>query len=62
MECPRCHEEKQLTHRIKSDKMNWLVCYECGVDAEVLQGKEHSNEGAMTIQLVEEKRNYEAIR
>ena len=54
MNCPRCMEERQLTHRVKSEELDLLVCYQCGIDAEIAQGAA-GTAGGMTIQLVETK-------
>jgi hypothetical protein len=49
MICPRCYEETPaLTHRVTSCILRLDVCYDCGVEAELINAKIGHN-GKMTI-------------
>lgn len=54
--CHQCGKTRELTHKITSEIINMTVCYECGIQAELVQHKaEHAEQalGAMTIKLFE---------
>ena len=53
MICPRCYEETPaLTHRVTSDIIRITVCYDCGVEAQLINRRMGKN-GHMTITLVD---------
>lgn len=51
--CQQCEQFKELTHRVESDVLKMLVCYSCGVSAEIVQGRQAGGAGAMRITLFE---------
>mgnify|MGYP004703796451 CR=1 FL=1 len=51
--CDHCLEWKQLTHRVTSDQLRMLVCYECGINAELIQSTlNHAPAGNMRVTLI----------
>lgn len=50
--CSQCLQTKQLTHTVKSEIVDCQVCYTCGIDAELVQGRS-VGVGSMTVEMIE---------
>ncbi len=50
--CDQCGQYAALTHRIKSEVLNMLVCYDCGMKAEEVQSAD-GRLGEMRITLLD---------
>jgi hypothetical protein len=49
MTCPRCHEEKPLPYRVRSDLINELACEQCARAAK---------DCGLWVELIDEKPNH----